>query len=137
MSHGAVFEKRLVLVGPEMLERLQPLLGGPLGVEGALLDLGLLTDTSLDLGITDDDELPRLTVRAIGRRTPGEKTLLDDVAGNRAGREVANGTSTPHALQKGFRRGTHLLRRLLLVGAERYEAGSGHNPPLNAAKSRT
>ena len=84
------FEKRLVPVGPERRQRLQPLFGHPALVAVLLFGFGGDSDFSLDGRIGDHDEPPGLPVRARRCESCGADRVSNELPGHRLVGEVAD-----------------------------------------------
>src|SRR5262249_55663424 len=99
-QHGRLRQVRLAPIRADRLERVEVLLAGALAVEELFLVLGTRPDSRLDRGIGDDDELPRLAVRAGGRRDGGLERAFEQSVRDRLVREVTNAAPATHQSEK-------------------------------------
>ncbi len=77
--------------------------------------LGGRTNGFLESGIADDDEMPRLHVRAARRRACCLHTCFDHLSGNGPSAEMARGTSPLHFGRERTAAREHLWHRVFRV----------------------
>ena len=110
---------------PDGFQRLDPFVAAAARVEGAFLDFRLFADARLERGVTDRHEMPWLVVGPRGGRPGGADAVLDHLAGNGSGEEVAHRMSCAHAVEEAACGGAAVfIRHLDPVGQG--DRGIGH-----------
>ena len=129
------FEKRLVRISPERLQRREPLRAGAAVIERALLILGGDADARLHRSVADDGEMPGLVIGPAGCRARRFEAGLDQRARDGRRREVAHGVATADRLVK--RRGApmHLVERQQGVVGQRDRLERGRRRFRHAAQA--